>query len=220
MSISRGGPQRPAQRAVIYIPHRPHPPTPPTELLRLPGAATLVKLEALPTEHGTRSPTEQSLGPRARRKQIPTQVPKSDPGLCMVMPRQYGHGSSTSGPHGALARGRKGGRGCTAPDSCFQGPLEDLTKSFHTGPGVARCRGRVLGYLLGREKERKGSSGQITVWLSGVTRARGLRSRGSTGLRGGRRPGGAEAVSPARGREPRGLCGEREALTSATPAPL
>lgn len=123
LSISLLGPQRLAQR-VVRSPTTPTPPCQPTVLLRLPGAATRGKREALPTEHSTRKHKGAKSRARARRKQMPHRFPsRIRVALCQGMPGQYGQGSSGSGPHGVPAEGGEGGRGCTAPDSsAFSAP--------------------------------------------------------------------------------------------------
>ena len=107
LSISLLGPQRLAQR-VVRSPTTRTPPCPPIELLRLPGAATPRKREALPTDHSTRNPNGAKSRARARRKQMPHRFPsRIRVTLCQGMPGQYGQGSSQSGPQGSQRRAGK-----------------------------------------------------------------------------------------------------------------
>ena len=126
----------------------------------MPGTASLVKWEALPTERGTPSSTEQSLGPRARRMQI------SHPSQSLIR----GCARECQNSRGRVladlpAQGTRGGRERgQAPHSArfqpFQCPLEELTKVSQTGPGRDIAVGTVLDDLLGREKRKGRRSGQ------------------------------------------------------------
>lgn len=129
------------------------------------------------TEHGTGIPGEQSLGPRARRKQIPHRFQSLIMGCQGGEPGNAGTGGAgfqQMGPHGALAGAGKGGRGSPAPHQRFRGGPQKTCDQVLSRLGWDIAGGRLPGALPGREKERKGRWGQSGVRSDRCT---GLRSR-------------------------------------------